>query len=325
MRGVWLQDGTPIFKSDLPAPEEKSGETRVQVEYAGVCATDLALAAGYMDFRGIPGHEFVGRALEGPHAGQLVVGEINAGCGECSDCTGPNAGRHCSKRDVLGIQGRPGAFAEQLRLPNRNLLPVGDSLDPRHAVFAEPLAAAFAILEQVPSVTGKRCLVAGDGRLGLLIAKVLQDAGARVDLAGHHPERIPRGVGDRTGLLDTATGPASMTERYELAVEATGHPAVLQRLFAWVHPRGTLVLKTTTGQAAPLDLTPVVVDEINLIGSRCGRFDAALRALLSGAIEVESMIHGTFALENAADAFHKAATPGVLKILIHCQDHEPPS
>ncbi len=306
----------------MPDPPAKDGETRVRVDYAGVCATDLALAAGYMNFAGIPGHEFVGRAMEGPYEGQLVVGEINAGCGVCYDCTGPGAGRHCSQRDVLGIMGRPGAFAEVLRLPQRNLLLVGEGLDPRHAVFVEPLAAAFAILEQVPDLRGRRCLVVGDGRLGLLIAKVLHASGARVDLAGHHPERTPEGIGERAGLLDNDTPPSSITERYPIAVEATGNPAVLQRLFSWVHPRGTLILKTTSAQPALLDLTPVVVDEINLVGSRCGRFEPALRALQSGAIEVESMIHGTFPLREAPAAFQSAATSGVLKILIQCQDHE---
>lgn len=328
MRGAWLEDGELVFRDDLPEPEPKLGEVRIAVQYAGVCATDLALAGGYMNFTGIPGHEFVGRALEGEFEGQLVVGEINAGCGQCPDCLGPNAGRHCQSRDVLGILARPGAFAEQLRLPARNLLPLqaaGSSppLDPRHAVFAEPLAAAFQILDQVPDVAGSRCLVAGDGRLGLLIAKVLHHAGAKVDLAGHHPERVPNGIGDRSFLLDGARTRSREEQPYDLAVEATGKNHVLQALFTWVRPRGTVVLKTTTGRTTSLDLTPVVVDELILVGSRCGRFEPALRALQSGAIEVESMIHDTYPLHDAPEALRRAAEPGVLKILIHCLDHEP--
>ncbi|MFT6041029.1 MAG: threonine dehydrogenase-like Zn-dependent dehydrogenase [Gammaproteobacteria bacterium] len=328
MRGAWLQDGELVYRDDLPEPEPKSGEVRIAVAYAGVCATDLALASGYMNFTGIPGHEFVGRALEGELEGQLVVGEINAGCGDCADCLGPNAGRHCASRDVLGILKRPGAFAEMLRLPSRNLLPLqedsaGNPLDPRHAVFAEPLAAAFQILEQVPDLAGSRCLVAGDGRLGLLIAKVLHHAGAKVDLAGHHPERVPAGIGDRCFLLDGTRTRSRDEAPYDLAVEATGKDHVLQSLFSWVRPRGTVVLKTTTGRSTSLDLTPVVVDELNLIGSRCGRFEPALRALQSGAIEVESMIHDTYSLHDAPEALRRAAQPGVLKILIYCLDHEP--
>ena len=292
----------------------------MEVVLAGVCATDLALAQGYMDFAGIPGHEFVGRALTGPLAGRRVVGEINAGCGRCDVCCGRGGldARHCPERSVLGILGRHGAFAERLVLPDVNLLAVPDGVSDEAAVFVEPLAAALQILDQVQLEPGTRVLVAGDGRLGLLIVRVLLAAGLAVDLAGHHAERVPAGAGDRTGLLDGPARPR-FAERYELAVEATGDPRVLERLMPWVRPKGTLVLKTTAASSAPIDLSPLVIDELELVGSRCGRFDRALEALAGGHVEVDSLVHQTFPLDRVGDAFERAAQPGVLKILIHCQ------
>ena len=321
MKAAWLAPNQPIrLRSDVPEPVAEPGSSLVEVRLAGVCATDLALAAGYMDFEGVPGHEFVGRALSGHLQGRRVVGEINAACGMCATCRGAHGldGRHCPHRSVLGIMAHNGAFAERLVLPDANLLAVPDEVPDEAAVFAEPLAAAFEILDQVPVQKGERALVAGDGRLGLLIAMVLRDAGWHVVLAGHHPERVPAGVEAATGLLDHDTAPA-FADRFALAVEATGAPAVLQRLMAHVRPRGTLVLKTTTGRSVPLDLTPIVVDEIQLVGSRCGRFEVALRALAEGRIDVNSLIHHRLELPRVAEALELAATRGVLKVLLDCQ------
>ncbi|MDF1797857.1 MAG: alcohol dehydrogenase catalytic domain-containing protein [Planctomycetota bacterium] len=298
----------------------------MKVLFAGVCATDLALLDGYMGFAGVPGHEFVGRLADGPDAGALVTGEINAACGVCPICLGEERplsggaldGRHCGSRSVLGILGRQGAMASELLLPSANLRAVPAGVSPEQATFAEPLAAAFEVLEQLGEVRGRRALVAGDGRLGLLIAQVLREAGCSVDLAGHHPERTPAEVGERCGLLDAAATP-TLAERYDLAVEATGRPEVLQRLFAWVRPRGTVVLKTTSASRASLDLAPVVVDELTLLGSRCGPFEPALAALASGAVQVDSMIHATLPLGEVDQAFALAARPGVLKVLIDCR------
>ncbi len=260
-----------------------------------------------------------GRARTGPLAGKRVVGEINAGCGTCPVCCGTGGldARHCPHRSVLGILGRAGAFAERLTLPDSNLLEVPDAVPDTAAVFVEPLAAAFQILEAERPCVGTRVLVAGDGRLGVLIAKVLPAAGCAVDLAGHHAERVPAGIGARTGELDEPC-PLAFDERYELVVDATGNPAVLESLFPWVRPKGTLVLKTTAARSSPLDLTPLVVDEIRLVGSRCGRFEPALAALASGAIEVNSMIHGVVPLAEIGAALEAARRPGVLKILIQC-------
>jgi len=326
MHGAWLESGQVRFRTDLPALVSTPAERRVEVLFAGVCATDLALLDGYMGFAGVPGHEFVGRLVDGPGAGTLVTGEINAACGVCPTCLGqerplnggPLDGRHCGARSVLGILGRQGAMAAELQLPSANLRPVPAGVSPEQATFAEPLAAAFEVLEQLGDVRGRRALVAGDGRLGLLIAQVLREAGCSVDLAGHHPERTPKGITGRCGLLDEPATPA-LAERYDLAVEATGRPDVLQRLFAWVRPRGTLVLKTTSAARARLDLSPVVVDELTLVGSRCGPFEPALAALASGAVQVDSMIHATLPLAEVDKAFALAARPGVLKVLIDCR------
>ena len=312
MRGVWIEDGEVRLRTDLPSPEPAPDETRVAVTRVGLCATDLALARGYMGFRGVPGHEFTGVALEGPLEGRAVVGEINAACGVCPRC---RAGleRHCPERTVLGILGRPGAFAETLRMPTRNLHPLPEGLPLDRAVFAEPLAAAFEIPEQVDLAGFERRLVLGDGRLGLLCAQVLGLDGAAVDVAGRHPERLEGLSGDlraRGPLEGLGDGP------WDLVVEATGRPEALPAALARVAPRGTLVLKTTAERAIPLDLTSLVVDEITLVGSRCGPFAPALEALADGRVHVEPLIEGRYGLEAAPEAFARAASGGVLKLLV---------
>jgi threonine dehydrogenase-like Zn-dependent dehydrogenase len=334
MKALVLAPGAAPALRDVPRPAAPPGECRVAVTCAGVCATDLALGRGYMDFRGVPGHEFVGRALDGPLAGRRVVGEINAGCGTCSECAGGDA-RHCERRTVLGILGRAGAFAEELLLPARNLLAVPDALDDEEAVFAEPLAAALAVTDALGrasgaapgdapgdepgDVAGLRVLVAGDGRLGLLCAHALSLAGARVTVAGRHPERaalLPAGATHRTGLLEAGAQRADDEARYPAAVEATGDPAVLPRLLARVHPRGTVVLKTTSESPTPLDTSALVVNEQRLVGSRCGRLGPALEELLRRRVPVRALIHARYTLDEAPAALERAARPGVLKVLV---------
>ena len=254
-------------------------------------------------------------ALDGPLAGQRVVGEINAGCGTCERCRGRDP-RHCAKRTVLGILGRQGAFAEELVLPAENLLPVPDGVSDETAVFCEPLAAAMEIESQVELRPGTSALVAGDGRLGCLCAYVLARAGVEVTVAGRHPERVellPAGVRHVTGLLEEDVAPS---RDFDLAVEVTGNPKVLQRVLACVRPRGTVVLKTTSEAGAPLDLAPVVIEELTLLGSRCGRFEPALELLREGAIPVERWIHGRYPLSRADEALAHAGRSGTLKILI---------
>lgn len=315
MRGLVLSPRGPRFRDDLPEPVSAAGETRVRVLKAGVCATDLALAKGYMGFEGIPGHEFCGVALDGPLQGQRVVGEINAACGECAACR-RGAERHCPERSVLGILGRSGAFADELALPTRNLLAVPENVSTEAATFCEPLAAAYEIAEQLPLVRGTSALVCGDGRLGLLCAHVLVQAGLEVALAGRHPERAELLGGPMQFLEGHLEKDSAREARFDLVVEATGRPEVLERALQCVRPRGTLVLKTTSERAAPLDLAPVVVNEITIVGSRCGPFAPALESLARGAPPVEAMIDARFPLERADEALTKAAQPGILKVLI---------
>jgi threonine dehydrogenase-like Zn-dependent dehydrogenase len=258
----------------------------------------------------------VGRALDGPLAGRRVVGEINAGCGSCPRCAAGDS-RHCPRRTVLGILGRPGAFAERLALPTANLLPVPDGLPTEAAVFTEPLAAALALGEQIDPTPSTAALVAGDGRLGLLCAHALAHLGCPPTVAGHHPERaslLPPGARHVTDLLDD-DDPVGKRP-FDLAIEATGHPEVLPRVLARVRPRGTIVLKTTSSHAVSLDLAPLVVDEQRLLGSRCGRFGPALELLAAGSVPVERLIAARYPLARAEEALAHAGRPGVLKVLL---------
>jgi threonine dehydrogenase-like Zn-dependent dehydrogenase len=318
MKALVLQPGSPPAVREQPRRQPPPGECRVAVLCAGVCATDLALGRGYMGFAGVPGHEFVGRALDGPLAGRRVVGEINAGCGACAECATGDA-RHCPRRTVLGILGRPGAFAEELLLPARNLLPVPDALDDEEAVFAEPLAAALHVTDALDDdVAGRPVLVAGDGRLGLLCAHALALAGVRVTVAGRHAGRqalLPEGARHVTGLLEEDDAGAG-DEGFWAAVEATGDPAVLPRLMRRVRPRGTIVLKTTCERPASLDLAPLVGHEQRLVGSRCGRLGPALDALARRRLPVRRLVDARYALDEAPVALAHAARPGVLKVLV---------
>jgi threonine dehydrogenase-like Zn-dependent dehydrogenase len=315
LRGLLVERGRVAYREDLPRPAPRPGETRVRVLCAGVCATDLALVRGYMDFAGVPGHEFCGVALDGPLAGRRVVGEINAACGDCGECRAGRR-RHCERRTVLGILGRSGAFAEELALPSANLHAVPDAVSTDAATFCEPLAAAFRIVEDVELAPGMRALVAGDGRLGLLCARVLVLSGLDVTVTGRHPERAALVLGARyeEGLLDGAP-----RQKFDLAVDATGDPAALPRVLGRVRPCGTLVLKTTTERPTTLDLAPLVVDEIRLVGSRCGPFEPALDALAQGRIDVESLVCERYALDEGERALERAARAGTLKVLIEVE------
>ncbi len=318
MRALFLERGQLSLRDDLPEPVAPAGWSTVAVRRAGICATDQALARGYMGFCSVPGHEFVGVALDGPLRGQRVVGEINAGCGECAVCRSGDS-RHCATRTVLGIAGLGGAFAERIVLPDRNLLAVPDAVDDVAATFTEPLAAALHIVDDVDQVAGREVLVAGDGKLGLLCALALAAHGARVTVAGRHPQRaalLPDDVTFRTGLLEPGAPPGAERARFHLAVEATGSPQTLPRLLPLVQPRGTIVLKTTTEEPTVVDLSGLVVDEQRLLGSRCGRFDVALDALARGAVAVAPLVAASYPLREGAAAFARAAQRGVLKVLL---------
>lgn len=300
------------------AEPRADGDALVRVTLSGVCNTDLEIARGYAGFTGTIGHEFVG-VVEDPGSGALargarVVGEINAGCGACARCVAGDS-RHCPTRTVLGIVGRDGAHAELLRLPARNLLQVPESVPDRHAVFAEPLAAACGVLERAPWAASSRVAVIGDGKLGLLCAQVLKDAGASVVLIGKHAEktRIAEARGIEIVGVDEAR---SRGRAFDVAVEASGGGSGFVLALDVLEPQGTLVLKSTFHGGTPMDAARIVVDEIRVIGSRCGRLAPALALLSRGAVDVESLISEHVSLARGDEAMELAARPGVLKVLL---------
>ncbi|HEV2762823.1 MAG TPA: alcohol dehydrogenase catalytic domain-containing protein [Pyrinomonadaceae bacterium] len=312
-------DNEGLRVADVPAPS-RGGEAVVRVLLSGVCNTDLEIVRGYAGFRGTLGHEFVGVVESAPDApelvGRRVVGEINAGCGRCGLCRSGDT-RHCPERTVLGIVGRDGAHAELLQLPSVNLLPVPDEVSDERAVFTEPLAAACGITERAQVTKETRTAVVGDGKLGLLCAQALQAlTGAQVTLVGKHPSKldIARRRGVETYTLDAL--PASASRQFDVAVEASGSPAGFALARSLLRPRGTLVLKSTFHSRTEMDAARLVVDEISVVGSRCGRFAPALELLRRDAVEVESLITEQHTLAQGVRAFERAAAPGVLKVLL---------
>ncbi|WP_437707765.1 alcohol dehydrogenase catalytic domain-containing protein [Sorangium sp. So ce448] len=325
---VW--DGTAARVIDRDPPSTTAGMAVVEVRCAGICNTDLEIIQGYMGFRGTLGHEFVGDVVEGPAAwlGRRVVGEINFACGRCESCA-RGLGRHCPTRTVMGIVGADGALAERVAVPVANLHAVADGVDDEEAVFAEPLAAAFAILEQVRVSPGASALVFGDGKLGLLIAQVLHQAGARVLAVGKHEEKLAllraQGIAtelvrpEPSGQADAGASPplgAWAGDPAELVVEATGTAEGFVRAVRATRPRGTLVLKSTVAGLSSVHLAELVINEISVVGSRCGLFGPALRALEARTVDVRSLVSARLPLERAAEALAAAAAPGALKVLV---------
>jgi threonine dehydrogenase-like Zn-dependent dehydrogenase len=285
----------------------------VRVLCAGICETDLQLIRGYMGFHGVLGHEFVGIVQTGPLSGRRVVGEINCSCYRCEICM---AGRptHCPYRSVLGILNHDGAFADFIAVPQRNLHTVPDSMPTDVAVFTEPVAAAFQIPAQMTIHRHDRIVVLGDGRLGNLCAQVLAHLSKDVTVVGKHDEKLAllKGLGIRTALL----GAFPARRDVDIVVDCTGSPTGLQTALTIVSPRGTIVLKTTVAGEQTLALAPVVIDEVTILGSRCGPFDRALTALDAGEISVLPLMSGRFDLAQGVDALERAAKPGVLKVLL---------
>lgn len=325
----------PTLHSDTPAPRRLPGEARIRVHQAGVCDTDLQLARGYMGFKGVPGHEFVGEVVEADSehlVGQRVVGDINAGCGACADCLSEHlAGHHCSRRSVLGILGRSGAFAEELCLPERCLVTVPLGVRDEAAVFAEPLAAALHVLDELPQgfsaadTLAAPAVVLGDGKLGLLIAAALAGSGLHVALIGHHESKLAllpqlcepsRVRGHLEQELDSDPRLVEALAGAPLVVEATGSANALQRAFTLVRPRGTVVLKTTVADPLSLDLAPVVINELKLVGSRCGDMRRAIAVLERGDVVPHPLIQARYPLQQADKALEHAGRRGVLKVLI---------
>jgi len=300
-------DAGQVRVEERPAPDLVSGEALVEVILAGVCSTDLELAKGYMGFAGVPGHEFVGRIVSAPdqpsRVGQRVVGEINASCRRCETCLG-GFERHCPNRTVLGILNRSGAFAQILALPLANLHALPPNLSNDRAVFVEPVAAAYEIATQIPVAAGRTLVLGGGGKLGALIARVLRICGALVSLRGRRPEALAPLVADGFPIEEDSPQP-----RYDLVVEATGTSDALGEALRWVRPRGIVALKSTTAATSALDLAPVVIDEISIVGSRCGPFAPAIAALAAGLLEPEKTIAARFSLDQAVEAFAVARDP----------------
>ena len=308
-------DGKQIIL-DKNFPDPPSDETLVRVNLAGICGTDLEILDGYMEYTGILGHEFVGTVEKSRNptmVGKRVVGEINAGCGKCNSCMN-GIQRHCPSRTVLGILKRDGAFAEFLSLPEKNLHVIPDSISNEQAVFVEPLAAAFEIKEQVSLKPEWNVAVVGDGRLAQLIIQVIKLTCSNITCFGKHESKleglVQSGIKIKIGIESTDE------KLFDLVVEATGSNSGFVDTMKLVKPRGIVILKSTIASRENLDLTPTIINEITLIGSRCGLFKPAIDALASGIISVNSMIDSTFPLEKFEDAIIHAKNPNTLKVFL---------
>jgi len=303
------------LRHDLPLPVRHPEEALIKVLMAGICQTDIEITKGYMNFQGIPGHEFVG-VVEAADSesliGKRVVGEINCACRACDNCT---AGmyNHCTKRSVLGIAGRDGAFAEYLNLPERNLHLIPDAIPNEEAVFVEPLAACYRILEQVPVAKDSSVLVLGDGRMGLLCSQVLKTARAHVTVMGRHEEKLS--ILNGLGINTKKTG-EGLKGKFDIVVDCTGSPDGLSISLSYTRPQGILLIKSTVAAQRSIDFNDVVINEIQIRGSRCGPFAPAIQALQKKEIVVAPLISGIFPLDQAVEAFHAAMQKENIKILL---------
>ena len=314
MKATFFDGKQMIFDNNYPDP--KFNETLVQVNLAGICGTDLEILNGYMKYTGILGHEFVGTVVKSNNLdliGKRVVGEINAGCTKCDFCL-RGMERHCPSRTVLGILKRDGAFAEFLSLPEKNLHIIPDSISDEQAVFVEPLAAAFEINEQISLKPEWNVAVVGDGRLAQLIIQVIKLTCSNITCFGKHQNKleglIQSGIKIKIGIESTDE------QLFDLVVEATGSNSGFTDTMKLVKPRGTVVLKSTIASRENLDLTSTIINEITLIGSRCGLFKPAIDALATGVISVNSMIDSTFSLDKFEDAIIHAKKPNTLKVFL---------
>lgn len=301
------------FRKDFPDPKPAAGSVIVDVLKAGICETDLQLCKGYMGFRGVLGHEFVGIPRSGRFAGQRVAGEINCGCGSCDFCQ-RGLRNHCPDRSVIGILNHDGAFADSLSVPEQNLLPIPDHLNNEQAVFIEPLAAACRIPEQVDLSSSRRVLVLGDGRLGNLCAQVLRHHGCPVMVVGKHEFKL--NLLQQLNINTCHLNDMVFDRSADVVVDCTGSATGFQTALQLVQPCGTIVLKTTVAAAQNIHMAPVVIDEVRVIGSRCGPFAEAIRLLSQSAVDVEPLIGARYELEEAEQAFAHATQPDVLKVLL---------
>ena len=314
MRALVWNGRKLCFERSHPTPKSDDRTALVHVLLAGICSTDLQIFKGYMGFQGIPGHEFVGEVKEGPTelVGKRVAGEINFACGRCEFCL-RGLRRHCPERKVMGILGADGSFADYMSVPIENLHLVPESLSNEEAVFTEPLAAAFEISEQIQFNSTDDILVLGDGKLGLLCAQALRLTGAHVNLLGKHENKVSllKGLGIHTIMLSDWK-----PRLFDVVVEATGSSSGLKMALEIVRPRGTLVLKSTLAEPHTLSLAPLVINEITVVGSRCGPFLPALQALAKEEVKVSSLIDGIYSLADGAQAVAHAARSGALKVML---------
>ena len=314
MKALLFDEGLRLV--DVPSPRPSPGEALIKVSLAGICNTDLEITQGYMGFRGIIGHEFVGiveGCREESWIGRRVVGEINIGCGECEYCRS-GLDRHCPHRTVMGIQNRDGAFAEYLTLPVKNLHPVPEEVSDERAVFTEPLAAALEILEQVQIKPDDRVSVIGDGKLGLLVAQVLRLTGCELTCIGKHPNKLK--ILNSKGIKTLFAGDINGLPKQDVIVECSGSPEGLISALNLIKPRGKVILKSTYHQGIEFNPAKIVIDEIDLVGSRCGQFGPAIRYLHRNLVDVESLITRIFPFEKALEAFEFSKRREVLKVLL---------
>jgi threonine dehydrogenase-like Zn-dependent dehydrogenase len=316
MKALWLEDQQLHLRHDLPKPAPSAGEVLVRVLRAGVCNTDLELLRGYYPYTGIPGHEFVGQVEQGPPEWlhQRVVGEINAACGHCEFCQ-RGIPTHCLHRTVLGIVQRPGAFAEYLCLPIVNLHRVPDHVSTQAATFTEPLAAALEIQQQVAIGPNHRVLVVGDGKLGQLVAQTIALTGCDLTVLGRHASKLAQ---LQVRGIQTGTDPVA-PRSFDIAVECTGNPAGFETARAALKARGILVLKSTYAGNLSLDMSAIVVDELTLIGSRCGPFAPAIDLLAQGRVDVDPLVQACYPLTEGLAAFTQAQQRGTLKVLVEME------
>ena len=303
------------FDARYADPTPGADEVLVAVKLAGICATDLEITKGYMDFSGVPGHEFVGTVVKGPRRwrDKRVVAEINCVCGRCEMCQHGLA-NHCRRRTVIGINGRDGAFAELVAVPERNLHELPDAVSDEQAVFVEPLAAAYQVIKQCPIEKRTRVAVVGSGRLGLLVAQVLRTCGCRLEVIGRN--ELTLNFCEKKGIQTAHVSELVPRADRDVVVACSGSPAGFDLAVQLVRPRGTLILKSTYARSAPLNLAPIVINEVSLLGSRCGPFPEAINALARRQVDVESMISRQLPLSKGLEAFDMAADPRYIKILL---------
>eukprot|EP01041_Mallomonas_annulata_P013041 gene13041-27524_t len=311
MKGLWLENQQLTLRLDIPIPSPPENEALVRIISAGICNTDLELIKGYYPYAGVLGHEFVGIVEHGPAhlMKKRVVGDINATCGNCRFCDTNNF-HHCENRTVLGIVHRNGAFSDYITLPSKNLHVVPDNVSTELATLTEPIAAALEIQQQISIMPKDRVLVVGDGKLGLLVALTLSLTACDLLVIGRHREKLDILVaqGIRTGFEDSVTD-----KEFDICVECTGNPGGFVIARRAVRPQGTIVMKSTYAAPLTIDISSIVVDEIRLIGSRCGPFDLALKVLAEGSRDFTPLIQAKFPLSEGLEAFEKAKTRGMLK------------